>query len=440
MSLTIETTRIIRYTKFKKLIVKMVLAFCDCKYVGSILCFIAMEMTYRKNVQKIKNTFMTRYAWKCIFYCIHFAKEINMKILSTIWNAIQCTLFPFIEEEFGELSDKEKQFVRVCELCTIEKHIQLFTHGRFGRPKKERLSLALAFVAKAVYNYSNTKILIDYLKNNATLRRLCGWESKKEIPSESTFSRAFTEFAHGELPQIIHENMVKKHCSEKLAGHVSRDSTPISSREKPKKKPKKVKKAKGKRGRPKKGEVRQPKSKTKLQIQLNRTYEENITDIPTSCDTGNKKDSKGYKKSWIGYKLHVDCIDGDIPVSTLLSSASTHDSQVAIPLAQMTAKRVTNLYDLMDSAYDSKEIYEVSKRLNHIPVIGSNKRKGDKKEFDPAKKVRYNQRSSAERIMSNLKDNYGGNNVRVKGNKKVMAHLMFGIIAMTADQLFRMII
>ena len=59
----------------------------------------------------------------------------------------------------------------------------------------------------------------------------------------------------------------------------------------------------------------------------------------------------------------------------------------------------------------------------------------------PAKKVRYNQRSSAEKIMSNLKDNYGGNTniVRVKGDKKVMAHLMFGIITMTAEQLCRMI-
>ena len=360
-----------------------------------------------------------------------------MNLLSSLWNAVQGKLFPFLEEEMGELSNKEKQFVHVCELCALEKNVLSFDMYRFGRPRKERLCLAMAFVAKAVYNFSNTKILIDYLRNNATLRRLCGWETKREIPSESTFSRSFAEFANGELPQIIHENMVKKYCKEKLAGHVSRDSTPISSREKPKKKPKKRKKPKAKRGRPKKGEIRQPKPKTKLQIQLDRTYEENIKDIPTCCDVGNKKDSKGYKKSWIGYKLHVDCIDGDIPVSALLSSASTHDSQVAIPLAQMTAERVTNLYDLMDAAYDSKEIHEMSERLNHVPVIDSNKRKSDKKEFDPAKKVRFNQRSSAERIMSNLKDNYGGNNVRVKGDKKVMAHLMFGIIAITADQLFR---
>ena len=40
----------------------------------------------------------------------------------------------------------------------------------------------------------------------------------------------------------------------------------------------------------------------------------------------------------------------------MLSSASLHDSQVAIPLLQMAARRVTSLYDLMDSAYYVEEI------------------------------------------------------------------------------------
>ena len=134
-----------------------------------------------------------------------------MNLLSSLWNAVQGKLFPFLEEEMGELSNKEKQFVHVCELCALEKHVLSFDMCRFGRPRKERLCLAMAFVAKAVYNFSKTKILIDYLRNNATLRRLCGWETKREIPSESTFSRSFAEFANGELPQIIHENMVKKY-------------------------------------------------------------------------------------------------------------------------------------------------------------------------------------------------------------------------------------
>jgi hypothetical protein len=29
---------------------------------------------------------------------------------------------------------------------------------------------------------------------------------------------------------------------------------------------------------------------------------------------------------WRGYKLHLSTIDGDIPVSAILTSASTHDS------------------------------------------------------------------------------------------------------------------
>jgi len=39
---------------------------------------------------------------------------------------------------------------------------------------------------------------------------------------------------------------------------------------------------------------------------------------------------------WRGYKLHLDCVDGDIPVSAIVTSASVHDSQVAIPLSQMS--------------------------------------------------------------------------------------------------------
>jgi len=72
-----------------------------------------------------------------------------------------------------------------------------------------------------------------------------------------------------------------------------------------------------------------------------------LDDLPKDCDVGSKKNSKGYKKSWVGYKLHIDTADGQVPVSCVLTSASTHDSQAAIPLAEITHKRVTNLYDLI---------------------------------------------------------------------------------------------
>ena len=73
------------------------------------------------------------------------------------------------------------------------------------------------------------------------------------------------------------------------------------------------------------------------------TLEEMLEDLPRQCDVGTKKNSKGYKETWVGYKLHLDVTDGQIPVSCILTSASVHDSQVALPLAAMTSQRVTNL-------------------------------------------------------------------------------------------------
>ena len=88
-----------------------------------------------------------------------------------------------------------------------------------------------------------------------------------------------------------------------------------------------------------------------------------LADLPTACDVGSKKNSKGYKETWIGYKLHLDVACGQIPVSCVLTSASVHDSQVAIPLMTITGARVSYLYDLMDAAYDAAAIHDHSEAL-----------------------------------------------------------------------------
>jgi hypothetical protein len=111
-----------------------------------------------------------------------------------------------------------------------------------------------------------------------------------------------------------------------------------------------------------------------------------------------------------------------------------------IPLAQMSAERVTSLYDLMDAAYDAPQIHEYSAKLGHVPIIDNNPRCGEKKHMDPATKARFAERSAAERVNSDLKDNHGGSHVRVKGASKVMTHLMFGLLAIAAKQIIRLII
>lgn len=62
----------------------------------------------------------------------------------------------------------------------------------------------------------------------------------------------------------------------------------------------------------------------------------------------------------------------------------------------------------------------------------------DEHRFEPHEAQRYKERSTAERVNARLKDEFGGLYVRVRGHKKVMAHLMFGILALTDDQLMRL--
>lgn len=138
-----------------------------------------------------------------------------------------------------------------------------------------------------------------------------------------------------------------------------------------------VGKPKQKQGRPKKGEelVKVP---TRLERQRTMTLEEMLADLPRHCDVGTKKNSKGYKETWIRFKFHVDAADGQIPISCILTSASTHDSQVALPLAAMTSQRIINLYDLADAAYDAPIIRERSRSLGHIAIIEINPRRNAK--------------------------------------------------------------
>jgi hypothetical protein len=362
-----------------------------------------------------------------------------MSQLLEIWNHLQRRLFPVLEEEIGALTEKDRHFVEVMALVPWGPFLEPYRWSGVGCPPKERAWIVHAFIAKAVYQFPTTRALLEALQARPTLRQLCGWESIGAIPSESTFSRAFADFSADELLQKVHAAMIEQHRGSKLVGHVSRDATAIDGREKPVVKAPTTPAPPKKRGRPAKGEVRPPVPPTRLEQQPHRSLAENLADLPRQCAVGCKRNSKGHQETWIGYKLHLDTIDGDLPVSAILTSAAIHDSQVAIPLAQMTAQRVTSLYDLMDSAYDAPAIHEFSRRLGHVPIIDPNPRRGPLIPLAPAEQLRFRERSAAERVHSQLHDNYGARFVRVRGAAKVMTHLMFGVIALTATQLYPLV-
>jgi hypothetical protein len=265
---------------------------------------------------------------------------------------LQGDLFPFLTVTAGPLTGKMQQFVTVLEMAPVGAFLTTWP-GLPGRPPADRAPLARAFIAKAVLGIAMTSLLIERLRNDKTLRLLCGWPRHGAVPSESTFSRAFAEFAASALPARVHEALIKSAFADRIVGHVSRDATAIEAREKPVKveAPKRWRRKR----RPEKGE---PGHETvrRLERQPSMTLVEMLQDLPVHCAVGMKPNAKGFKSAWTGYKL--------------LTSASLHDSQAAIPLATMTAGRITHLYELMDASAMSKTCLRHGTRPRSSPPAG----------------------------------------------------------------------
>jgi len=365
--------------------------------------------------------------------------------ISKYWQKFKDTLFPEPEVYLGNPTDKHLELMLTLDTIRIHEFFPEYEScpGK-GRPPIDREKFAKAFIAKTVLNIPTTVALIDRLKVDIVLRRICGFIYKKKLPCEGSFSNAFNEFSDSKLPEKIHEALIKKAHENIIVHNVSRDSTAIEAREKPVKKENKEEKnkltPKRKKGRPCKGEIIPEKEPTILEKQQNKNAQEMMKELSQNCDIGTKRNAKGHTVSWIGYKLHIDTGDNGIPLSCLLTSASVHDSCVSLPLEEITGDRVTSLYTLMDAAYDSKIIKDQVVGKGKIPVIDHNPRRGEKIKFDPPKAERYKVRTGAERTNSLLKDNFGGNSLWVKGPSKVMCHLMFGIISIAAMQIAKVIL
>ena len=379
--------------------------------------------------------------------------------LSKMWLKVlnlESSLFPALQEELRlkELSSKEQRLIKVLDFAEIEKHITVVTKTN---PPKDREQIARAFIAKSVYNFQTARDLIDRLHTDRTLRVLCGWRHSTDIPSEATFSRAFKELSDMKIAEKTHEKFVKEYLSEKLFFYNATDATKIPLREKSVKQ-EKVEKVKHKRGRPKKGETREPIKPKILEQQLEMlTVEEMLALVSRECGVGIKQSSKGNREVWIGGSLHISAVDGDIPITAFYSGANVHDSSVALPLIQETSKRVNYMYDLQDAGYDADIIREFSKKHNHVPIIDINPKNSkelkakieliehEQKMFKYLNQhlnsdvQHYNQRSMIERVNKYLKDDFGCNKIYYQGADKVASVLAFGILSVCIHQSLKML-
>src|SRR5512135_2277993 len=112
--------------------------------------------------------------------------------LSQHLTQIQSLLFPWLRDEVGAPTDKHYEVIRVLDMLDIERFVEGYGGSPpVGRPLSDRRAIARAFVAKAVLNLGTTRQLLDRLSIDVVLRRICGWERRSDIASESVFSRAF---------------------------------------------------------------------------------------------------------------------------------------------------------------------------------------------------------------------------------------------------------
>jgi IS5 family transposase len=254
------------------------------------------------------------------------------------------------------------------------------------------------------------------------------------VPGKATFSRALEFLSEQGILEQTLDGMVSMAHKDLVVYHVNRDSTAIEAREKVvKKAEEKAPEPAKKRGRPAKDAPKAPKEPTVIEKQAKQDAKTSLEGIDKECAWGCKKNSEGNVSFWKGYKLHLDVSDTGFPLTAVVTGANVHDSQLAIPMEQLTEMKVPFCYSLMDSAYDSKVIDEYIRSHGRIPIIYPNKRKdNDRPPLDPAKQERYNIRTTVERANSHLKDSLIPHSIYVKGYKKVSFVLMAGVICLAA--------
>ena len=357
------------------------------------------------------------------------------KSIASFWNDLPRSLFGPLEEEAGCLLPSHQRVAVILETVRIEEFVKEPVVW-LGRPPYPRKPLARAFIAKAALNITTTADLIDRLRVDRRLRRVCGILGR--VPSESTFSRAFDEFAQSGLLDAVHATAVKTHLGSEVVHHASHDSTAIPGRERCPKKPKEPDKPKpGRGGRRVTGQKPPP---TVQELQEKRGWKESLTLLPSACDYGVKIGPKGYPIHWRGYKAHVSTADDGTPLAMFTTSASVSDCTCAIPLMQMVTERVGQVfYNLFDAGYQGKPIVRVSEKLGQVPIVAPKKTKKDEPPIPltPDRFKRFASRTTVERFNSDLKENHGGNFIFVRGPRKVHTHLMFGTLCIFALRVLR---
>jgi hypothetical protein len=190
--------------------------------------------------------------------------------------------------------------------------------------------------------------LIQRLKGEPNPRLLCGFT---HVPGKATFSRVLAFLSEREPLEKTLDGIVAMTHKDLVVYHVNRDSTAIRVREKVVKQPEeKGPKPVKKRGRLAKNTPKALKEPTAIERQAVQEANTSLAAIDKACAWGRKKNSDRKVSFWKGYKPRLDVSDTGFPLTAVVIGANVHDSQLAIPMEQITKMKVPFCYSLMDSA------------------------------------------------------------------------------------------
>ena len=347
-----------------------------------------------------------------------------------LWGALAQGVFPFMMNEVGELTDKNKLFVTVCEAVVKPEMFEYAKKKATGRPPVDRMAVFKAFLFKAVHDVPSTSELVERLYLEPQSRRLCGWLWPEDVPCESKFSEVNGEFAKRGFTEDWFGEFVRTYVADKPGGTMALDSAPV---------PVRAKAANSKR-RLAELDPDQPDPGSRIEWQAGQDADTALADLPQNCDWGTKRDAHGKPKHWKGIKLHAAVTRDGIPVAVACTSASVHDSQVFIPLMKKATERIGPHVDLADAAYDAEAIREASIEEGNVPIIDTNARSGGdggSSQMTAKEREIYKDRSEVERVFAHLIDAHGGRHVRVREPRKVWQHLMYGVLVVAVEQTMR---
>jgi hypothetical protein len=119
----------------------------------------------------------------------------SVRALSHYWFSIQSDLFPWLEEQLGELTENEQRLVTTLDLIRIEK-FTAFSRNLRGRPKKKRVITTTGPI-NASPCYINISLTIDGQCGRGTAASI-----RSDIAAYPEFCTTTIIFNRGNLSNI----------------------------------------------------------------------------------------------------------------------------------------------------------------------------------------------------------------------------------------------